>query len=139
MILSAAMLAVPLRAQAPAAEKKVWKPVQFAILKVNNEAPKSWDMYHTERKGLLLVHLWRRYLLIDTKEQEAYEIDPLTVKSAGNNVEWSMADKPAEPIETPDWKSRDVGSMQRIQFRLGKDGHILDMQIPLLINGKPAY
>jgi hypothetical protein len=29
--------------------------------------------------------------------------------------------------------------MQRTLFRLGKDGHILELQIPLLINGKPAY
>jgi hypothetical protein len=26
-----------------------------------------------------------------------------------------------------------------VRFRLGKDGHVLELQIPLLINGKPAY
>jgi len=44
-----------------------------------------------------------------------------------------------QPLETPDWKTRDVGSMQLVRFRLGKGGHILELQIPLLINGKPAY
>lgn len=117
----------------------VWKPVVFAIVKFNDEAPKSWNIYHTDKKGLLLVHLWKRYLLLDMKEQEAYEIDPQTVKPAGENVEWSLADKPEQPIETPEWKTRDIGSMRRTQFRLGKDGHILELQIPLLINGKPAY
>jgi len=29
--------------------------------------------------------------------------------------------------------------MQLVKFRLGKDGHILELQVPLLINGKPAY
>jgi len=29
--------------------------------------------------------------------------------------------------------------MQMVKFRLGKDGHFLEMQLPLLVNGKPAY
>jgi hypothetical protein len=125
-------------AQAPS-QKPLWKSVGFAIVKFNDEAPKSWNIYHTEKKGLLLVRLWKRYLLVDMKEQEAYEIDPQTVKQRGEDVEWSPADKPDQPLETPEWKTRDVGSMQLVKFRLGKDGHILELQIPLLINGKPAY
>jgi len=27
----------------------------------------------------------------------------------------------------------------RVSFRLGKDGHILELQIPLKPDGKPAY
>jgi hypothetical protein len=120
-------------------QKQLWKSVAFAIVKFNDEAPKSWNIYHTEKKGLLLVRLWKRYLLVDMKEQEAYEIDPQTVKQRGEDVEWSPADKPDQPLETPEWKTRDVGSMQLVKFRLGKDGHVLELQIPLLINGKPAY
>jgi len=139
-IVSSAICALPLQARAQSAEKKlVWKSVAFAIVKFNDQAPKSWNIYHTEKKGLLLVHLWKRYLLVDMKEQEAYEIDPQTVKLHGEGVEWSTADKPDQPIETPDWKTRDVGSVQLVRFRLGKDGHVLELQIPLLINGKPAY
>src|SRR5713226_10065665 len=123
----------------PSEKKLLWKSVGFAIVKFNDEAPKSWNIYHTEKKGLLLVHLWKRYLLIDVKEQEAYEIDPQTVKPRGDDVEWSPADKPDEPIETPEWKTRGVGSMQLVRFRLGKDGHVLELQIPILVNGRPAY
>jgi hypothetical protein len=125
--------------QLQAAQKTVWKSVEFAIVKFNDEAPKSWNLYHTEKKGVLLLRLWKRYLLLYLKEQEVYEIDPQTVKPAGDNVEWSLADKPSEPLETPDWKTRDVGSMQRVAFRLGKGGHILELQIPLKVNGQPAY
>jgi hypothetical protein len=127
-------------AQAAGSDKKaIWKPVDFAIMKFNDEAPKSWNIYHTDKKGILLVRLWKRYLLVDMKEQEAYEIDPQTIKQVGDNVEWSLSDKPGEALETPEWKTRDVGAVQRTWFRLGKNGHILDLQIPLLINGKPAY
>ena len=119
--------------------KSVWKSVEFAIVKFNDEAPKSWSMYHTEKKGLLLVRLWKRYLLVNVKDEEAYEIDPQTVKPAGETVEWSLADKPSEPLETPDWKTRDVGPMEQVSFRLGKGGSILQLQIPLKINGQPMY
>jgi hypothetical protein len=129
-----------LQAQTPPTEKKpLWKSVAFAIVKFNEEAPKSWNIYHTEKKGVLLVHLWKRYLLVDLNEQEAYEIDPQTVKAAGENVEWSPTDKPDQALETPEWKTRDIGSMQRVRFRLGKDGHFLELQLPLLPNGRPAY
>jgi hypothetical protein len=138
--LSLAICVLPLQTRAQSSEKKLlWKSVAFAIVKFNDEAPKSWNIYHTEKKGLLLVHLWKRYLLVDMKEQEAYEIDPQTVKPHGEDVEWSLADKPDQPIETPEWKVRDLRSMQLVKFRLGKDGHVLEMQLPLLVNGKPAY
>jgi len=133
------LLSCGILVSAQAAQKQVWKSVEFAIVKFNDEAPKSWNMYHTEKKGLLLLRLWKRYLLVDMKEQEVYEIDPQTVKPAGDNVEWSLADKPSDPIETVEWKSRDIGSMRRTTFRLGKNGHVVDLQIPLKINGQPAY
>jgi hypothetical protein len=135
-----AACALPLHARSQAVDKKsLWKAVPFAIVKFNDDAPKSWNMYHSEKKGLLLLHLWKRYLLLDIKEEEAFEIDPQTVKPAGDDVEWSLTDKPAEPIETPEWKTRDLGQLERIRFRLGKNGYILELQIPLLPTGKPVY
>lgn len=140
LVLCALCLLMAFAARAQSVEKKpVWKSVEFAIVKFNDEAPKSWSMYHTEKKGLLLVRIWKRYLLVNMKDEEVYEIDPQTVKPAGENVEWSLVDKPSEPLETPDWKTRDVGPMQRVTFRLGKDGHILDLQIPLNAKREPAY
>ena len=140
IVFCSVLCVLPLRAQTQASHNKVlWKSVGFAIVKYNDEAPKSWNIYHAEKKGLLLVHLWKRYLLVDTKEQEVYEIDPQTVKPAGDNVEWSLADKPDQPIETPEWKTRDLRTMELLKFRLGKDGHFLELQLPLLVNGKPVY
>lgn len=122
-----------------AGEKAVWKPVQFAIVRYNDDAPASWNMFHGDKKGLLLLRLWRRYLLVNVQEQEVFEIDPSTVKIQGENAEWAPADTPTEPIETSDWKVRDVGPMQRVRFRFGTSGNFLDIQIPRLANGKPAY
>jgi len=126
-------------AWAQSAAKQVWKPVAFAIVKYNDDAPKSWNLYHTEKKGLLLLHLWKRYLLVDTKEEEVYDIDPSTVKETGENVEFNPASKPTDPIESGEWKTRDVGPTRRIRFRLSKAGNVVELQIPLQINGKPFY
>ncbi len=126
-------------ALAGAGEKTVWKSVEFAIVRYNDDAPASWNMYHGEKKGTLLLRLWRRYLLVNVQEQEVYEIDPGKVKVEANGAEWSPSDIPEEPIETSEWKVRDIGPMKRIKFRFGKSGNFLDIQLPLLRNGTPAY
>ena len=121
------------------AEKNVWKPVEFAIVRFNDGAPASWNIYHGEKRGVLLVRLWKRYMLVDVKEQEVYDVDPTKVKPQGNNVEWSPSEISDQPVETTEWKIRDVGHMERVRFRFGKDGSYLDIQIPLLRNREPAY
>ena len=139
VVLLCALAGVATATHAAAAEKVVWKPVQFAIVRYNDDAPASWNMYHGEKKGVLLLRLWRRYLLVNVQEQEVYELDPDKIKMQGDNVEWSLSDIPADPIETSEWKARDVGPMRRVKFRFGKTGNFLDIQLPLLVNGKPAY
>ena len=124
---------------APDTKKTVWKPVQFAIVRFNGGAPQSWNIYHFEKHANLLVRIWKRYLYIDTKEGEVYDIDPQKVKPEGENVEWSLSDLPDDPIETTEWRSRDVGLVRSMKFRFGKNGHTLELQIPLQANGKPAY
>jgi hypothetical protein len=116
-----------------------WKTVPFAIVRYNDEAPKSWNVYHSDKKGVYLVRLWKRYLIIDTTLQSAFEIDPDKIKVEGDNAELSTSDIPADPVETTQWKSRDAGPVLRHRFRFGQDGNFVELQIPLLVNGKPAY
>lgn len=142
LVSAGVMLAVPgdpASAQSQPAQTQVWKSVAFAIVKYNDEAPKSWNLYHTEKKGVLLLHLWKRYLLVNVNDEEVFDLDPSTIKVAGDTVAWSLADRPRDPIETLDWKTRDIGPMLRVAFRLGKGGHMVELQIPLLVNGKAAY
>lgn len=130
----------PLRAQTTEASKPVeWKSVSFAIVRFNDQAPASWNIYHTSKRGVLLVKLWKRYLLVNIPEQRVFDIDPRTVKPQGDGVEWSTSEMPQEPLEVSEWKDRNVGPVQRIRFRLGKDGHILELQLPLRADGKSAY
>lgn len=126
-----------LAAQQPS--KQQWKTLPFAIVRYNDDAPKSWNVYRGDRKGIYLVRLWKRYLLIDTDSQNAYEIDPGKVKVSGENAELAATDIPGEPIETSEWKTRNAGPVLRHRFRFGSTGNFMELQIPVLPNGKPAY
>jgi hypothetical protein len=116
-----------------------WHTLEFAIVRYNDNAPNSWNIYHSEKKGVLLVRLWKRYLLVNVQDQEVFDIDPEKIKVLTDAVELSVADIPDQPIETPDFVERNVGSMDRVRFRLGKNGHFLELQLPLGLNGRPIY
>ena len=127
-------------AQNPAASKSTeWKSVEFAIVRFNDEAPQTWNIYHTSKRGILLVKLWKRYLLVNVGEQLVFDIDPNTVKPNSNGVTWSTSDMPKDPLEITDWKDRNVGPVERIRFRLSKNGHFLELQLPIGPDGKPVY
>lgn len=125
--------------QSDAGKKGTWHTIEFAIVKLNDVAPISWNMYHTEKKGVLLLRLWKRYLLINLQDQEVFDMDPQKIKVTGDTVEWSRAEIPEKPIDTPDWRERNIGTMERIRFRLCKDCHYLELQIPLGPTGRPIY
>ena len=116
-----------------------WKTLPFAIVRYNDDAPKSWNVYRGDHKGTYLVRLWKRYLLIDTDSQNVFEIDPGKVRVADDNVELAVADIPAEPIETSEWKTKNSGPVLRHRFRFGPSGNFMELQIPVMPNGRPAY
>jgi hypothetical protein len=132
------LLAMILCGTALAQEKPVWKTVDFAIVKLNDGPPISWNMYHAEKRGVWVLRLWKRYLLIDVNQQEVYDIDPRTVTTQTESVGWSTDDKPSEPLDITEWKERNVGSLDRLRFRLPK-GTVIELQVPLRLDGKTAY
>ncbi len=119
--------------------KQQWKTLPFAIVRYNDDAPKSWNVYRGEHKGIYLVRLWKRYLLVDTDSQNVFEIDPEKVKVQGENAELAAQDIPADPLETSEWRTKNAGPVLRHRFRFGKSGNFMELQIPVLPNGRPAY
>jgi hypothetical protein len=136
-----ALLLLPCLAasQAEPPKKVTWKSVEFAIVRFNDQAPNSWSIYHSEKKGILLVRLWKRYMLVKIADEEVYDIDPQKITVHGDSAEWSYADIPEKRVEIVEWKERNIGSMQRVTFRFGKNGHVLELQIPLGLNREPIY
>ena len=138
-VLALLLLPCVAAAQAEAPKKVTWKSVEFAIVRFNDQAPNSWNIYHSEKKGILLVRLWKRYMLVKLQDEEVFDIDPQKITVHGDSAEWSYADIPDKPIEIVEWKERNIGSMQRVTFRIGKNGHVLELQIPLGLNREPMY
>lgn len=127
-------------AQAPPKAKNVWKTVPFAIVRYNDDAPKSWNLYFSSKRGVLLLRLWKRYLLIDRNTQEVFDIDPQKVIAKGDEeVEFTPDENSGQPADISDWKERDVGALHRLRFRFGEKGNYLDIQTPLKTNGTPLY
>jgi hypothetical protein len=124
---------------APPKAKGEWKPVPFAIVHYNEEAPKSWNLYFSSKRGVLLLRLWKRYLLIDRNTQQVYDVDPEKIVAKGEEIEFSAEDNASQPADITDWRERDIGTMHRLRFRFGEKGSYLDIQTPLKANGTPFY
>ena len=130
----------------------VWRKVPMALLRVDDEAPKTWQVYRAEkRKQSLLVQIGARFLVLDIEARRVYELAERTMtRKDDSSVEWNDAPEPApnaaadpagpakkkgEParLELPseDWTMRDVGPMMRIRLRLSTEGREFDIQIPI--------
>ncbi|HLZ13144.1 MAG TPA: hypothetical protein VKP58_11205 [Candidatus Acidoferrum sp.] len=131
--------AAPGRAQSAPKTKNLWKSVPFAIVRYNDDAPKSWNLYYSGKRGVLLLRLWKRYLLIDRNQQLVFDIDPEKVKEKGDDVEFLAEANTGDPADITDWRERDVGQLRRLRFRFGAKGNYLDIQTPLKANGEPLY
>jgi hypothetical protein len=112
-------------------EKIVWKPIPDAILQVDSRAPKLWNVFQAGKKiDPLLLQLGSRYLVIYVRNMEVYEIKPEQLEHKGDDLLWREADKPAKPMATSDWSTKDVGSASRILVKLASEGRVINIQIP---------
>ena len=129
-VLLAAIGAVPTPAVA-AGKPLIWKPAQQAILRVDDQAVKEWDVYQVEKNNdRHLVQLGGRFLLVDAAQQQVFELLPATIERKGSELLWDPADRPAKPLATSNWVVRDVGPALRIKVRLDAEGRALDLQLP---------
>lgn len=112
-------------------DKIVWKSIPDAILQVDSRAPKVWNVFQAGKKfDPLLLQIGSRYLVIYARKMEIYEIKPEQLERKGEDLLWREADKPAKPVPTSDWSTKDVGSASRILVKLSGEGRMIDIQIP---------
>jgi hypothetical protein len=130
-ILAALLLLLAVSSRAADKEKIVWKPIPDAILQVDSRAPKLWNVFQPGKKfDPLLLQLGSRYLVIYVRNMEVYEIRPDQLTHKGEDLLWREADKPAKPIPTSDWSTKDVGSASRVLVKLAGEGRVINIQIP---------
>ena len=128
VVLALAYLAAGVRA----GEKQVaWKPIEQALLRVDDQPVKNWNVYQESKKAdPLLLAMGNRFLLIEIHDRKIYELEPAKVEHKGSDVLWDPAERPPEPLATTDWVIRDVGLAYRIAFRLEAEKHAFDLQLP---------
>jgi len=112
-------------------ETIVWKPIEDAILQVDSRAPKEWNVFQAGKKpDPLLLQIGSRYLVIYVRGEKIYELKPEQLQHKGDDLLWRETDKPAKPLPTSDWSTKDVGSASRILVKLSGEGRTINIQIP---------
>jgi hypothetical protein len=130
--LAVVLALLPVAAPACAGDKPVaWKPIEQALLRVDDQPVKNWNVYEESKKGdPLLLAMGNRFLLIEIRDHKIFELPPAKVEHKGSDLLWDPAERPAEPLATTDWVIRDVGLAYRVGFRLEAEKHTFDVQLP---------
>jgi hypothetical protein len=152
-----ALLATTATAQAPHAEKLTFRQEAWAIFNIDQRPAREWRVLrHPRRDHLLLVEIGWRYLLVDAKEREVFELDPENLVKREREMEWEDAEglvaEPPRWVElerrraagehtarwparllTDEWTVRDIGNAWMVRFRLAAEGRTFEL---LLRHGK---
>lgn len=130
LALAVAMLA-PL-AVAREGDKINWKPVGDAILKITGrKPPKVWNVYQDEKKKQrVLVEMDSRYLILDAKTKQVYEITAAGFQLHGKIYQSTDPASNQNALPSTGWDRRDIGPAERIQVELTKENIFLDVELP---------
>ena len=108
-----------------------WKPIQDALLRVNDAPPKEWEVYRTGKKNdPLLLKIGNRFLFIESRNHRIFDLDPSKVERKSGEVLWSLADLPAKPLAASNWQVDDIGAAFIIKIKLDGENALVDLQLP---------
>jgi hypothetical protein len=132
VLLSAGVLSAATAYAADKDKPVTWKPITQALLRVNDQPVKNWNVYEENKKGdpLLLLAMGDRYLLIQVHERKIFEIAPAKIEHKGAELLWDPATLPTEPLATTEWLIKDVGFAYRVGVRLVAENRFVDLQLP---------
>ena len=113
-------------------EKSVsWKPIKEALLRVNDQPVKNWNVYEENKKGdPLLLEIGDRFLLVQIHDRKVFDLVTPKIEHKGAELLWDPAALPTEPLATSDWLIKDVGFAYRIDFQLLAEKRLVDLQLP---------
>jgi hypothetical protein len=108
-----------------------WKPIEDALLRVNNVAVKDWSVYQTSKKrDPLLLQMGNRFLLIAVHDRQVFEVDPSKVEQKPDDLLWDPSDHPPHPLSTSEWTAADIGAAFRINAKIDAENRVLDLELP---------
>jgi hypothetical protein len=131
---TALLAALVLMAAAPAAardKKLLWKPVDHALLKLNNHPVKTWNVLQADRnRNLVLVVVLNDWYILNLKAKRAYKVDRKDFDSRGENLSGPAPDKDTPVAKTDGWDSHDIGLAQQITIQFADTGDVLAIELP---------
>ena len=132
MILALAVAMLASHAGAREGDKINWKPVSDAILKITGrKPPKVWNVYRDEKKKeRVLVEMDNRYLILDAKTKQVYEIAAADFQLHGKIYQSTKPTSIENAVPSTGWDRRDIGPAERIQVELTKENISLDVELP---------
>jgi hypothetical protein len=108
-----------------------WKPIEDALLRVNDAPPKEWGAYRTGKKNEpVVLQIGTRFLLIQSHDHQVFELDPAKIERKSEELFWSPSDRPAKPLATSDWNVDDIGAAFVIKVKLDIENAVVDLQLP---------
>jgi hypothetical protein len=108
-----------------------WKPIEDALLRVNDAPPKEWSAYRTGKKNEpLVLQIGNRFLFIQSHDHQVFDLDPAKIEHKTEELLWSPADRPAKPLATSDWNVDDIGAAFVIKVKLENENAVVDLQLP---------
>lgn len=116
-----------------------WQSVMQAQVKVDQTTPLTWGVYQAQGKkdkpdkklaNLVLVLLGHRYLLIDIKEKQVYEVPLKELHLQANAIDSGDLLASSSMVPTSDWVWRDVGPAELYRIKMGDWGRILQLTLP---------
>jgi hypothetical protein len=131
-VLALSMLAGLAAAGFAASDKPVaWKSITQALLRVDDQPVKNWNVYEENKKGdPLLLEIGNRFLLIRVHERKVFDLGAAKIERKGAELLWDPASLPAEPLASADWLIKDVGFAYRVNMRLVAENRVFDLQLP---------
>lgn len=117
------------------ADKTVWKPIEEALLKIDEKPAKFWTVYREEKDKhakRLLLQLGARFLLIDTESKGVDEFRPENFERRGKELRQGRSGPPGKTLPCSDWILREAGLVRIIHVRLSGEGRVVEIQLPSL-------
>lgn len=140
-------LSAPRTARAGVPSHIDWTSVTQAQVKIDLTTPLTWAVYQPGKgdkldkklSNLVLVLVGHRYLLLDLKAKQVYEVPFKQVRVQGDACATDELTESSTLIPTSDWTWRNVGPAELYHLTLGDYGLGLQLTLPHVYLISPYY
>jgi hypothetical protein len=129
----------PLAALARESDNIHWSSVTQAQVKVDQTTPLTWGVYQAVGKkdkpdkklsNLVLTLIGHRYLLIDLKHKQVYEVPLKQLHHQDDEIDSGDLLGSSRLVPTSDWVWSNVGPAELYKIRMGDYGRLLQLTLP---------